>query len=901
MRVKTGLLLTLLLLMSFAFIGCNSKITLTIDPDHYTMAVGDEVTLAPVVKNVDGNSSVEYTISNPEIVSITNHVMKALAKGSTTVEAMVQGHEDTKVTFTVEVKEFVVEGETKIHIGTTTQLQVKVDGTVVSAVEYSSNNPSVATVSEQGLVTGVAEGKANITVKAEGMETTIQIEVSQIVLNITGPVMVEVGKTIQLTATADGVEATNVEWSSSNTSLATVNNQGVVTGVAFGQVSITAKVGTAQTSTDIDVVGEDNVAPTITLDTSVTQQNLTLNYNSAFNPLEGIKAEDERDGEITSKIKIDGNVNTRIVGEYTLTYTVEDAAGNVSNPLVRKITVIWNYNITFIGHAGCYSGLMNTEEAFIKAATLHGYQAIECDVKQTKDGVFVTCHDDTFGGKALAQTNWNDIKDVEITQTRGGVSYTSKICTFKRYLEICKQYNVKAVVELKSSAGITNSDQSRMGALMKEIEEVGMVDNVIFLGSQYNCLIWTRNNGCDTIPCQYLVNSIESETFYNRCLDNDLDISFNVDPQYNNSQEWIDRYHEAGIKVACYTFSQYQTVNDLQKWIDMGVDFVTCDVLRPYEVKLPEYHEEPELPMYTVTFEDWDGRIIKEAHVKEGRKAVSPIDPTRLGYRFTGWSQNFDKVTDNMTVRAQYEIIEYTITYVANNTPLVETSWANKQEFVTELYTDWFNWLDTMVGKVTGLSKSGNTFTFAKNSRTATWSTVEEMMKIDIYDFEVTISNTAYKPVVRESKYTPVEPEIDDNYFLNTEPYRSKYRGMDAYLVHAAEVGYSGYATDWKPLSSGKIQIWFRFHQWQKGTSIVAFDTLPKKYVESETTDIEVTLPTTPVKYTIEEAITLPQPTAVGATFGGWYLDPMCTGDEVKTIEKGSTGNVTLYAKWITE
>ena len=90
-----------------------------------------------------------------------------------------------------------------------------------------------------------------------------------------------------------------------------------------------------------------------------------------------------------------------------------------------------------------------------------------------------------------------------------------------------------AVIELKSSNGITNTDQSRMPALMAEIKRCGMLENVIFLGSQYNCLIWVKQNGYTEIPCQYLVNSIESDTVFNLCAENGLDVSFNI--AYSNS------------------------------------------------------------------------------------------------------------------------------------------------------------------------------------------------------------------------------------------------------------------------------------------------------------------------------------------------------------------------------
>lgn len=44
--------------------------------------------------------------------------------------------------------------------------------------------------------------------------------------------------------------------------------------------------------------------------------------------------------------------------------------------------------------------------------------------------------------------------------------------------------------------------------------------------------------------------------------------------------------------------------------------------------------------------------------------------------------------------------------------------------------------------------------------------------------------------------------------------------------------------------------------------------------------------------------ISLPTPVKSGYAFFGWYTKPDFSGDKVTTIPKGSTGNLTLYAKW---
>ena len=92
-----------------------------------------------------------------------------------------------------------------------------------------------------------------------------------------------------------------------------------------------------------------------------------------------------------------------------------------------------------------------------------------------------------------------------------------------------------------------------------------------------------------------------------------------------------------------------------------------------YEGKTVEAEKEltvtynPPLVTYTVTFKDFDQRIIEEQVVEEGHAAIAPEDPDRLGYRFTGWSRSFDNVTSNISVLARYTIIEYPIKFLKNS------------------------------------------------------------------------------------------------------------------------------------------------------------------------------------------------------------------------------------------
>lgn len=118
-------------------------------------------------------------------------------------------------------------------------------------IEWTSNNESVATVSPTGLVTAIKDGKATITVKTndggfsavcEVTENKKIIPVSEVELNKIELTLDE-GKEEKLVVTVKPDDATDksVVWESSNTAVATVDQEGLVKAVKDGTAKITVK------------------------------------------------------------------------------------------------------------------------------------------------------------------------------------------------------------------------------------------------------------------------------------------------------------------------------------------------------------------------------------------------------------------------------------------------------------------------------------------------------------------------------------------------------------------------------------------------------------------------------------------------------------------------------------
>ena len=152
----------------------------------------------------------------------------------------------------------------------------------------------------------------------------------------------------------------------------------------------------------------------------------------------------------------------------------------------------WAWKPTFIGHRGSYRGVMTTVEAYTNGVDYYGYEGLECDVRVTLDGQYVISHDETTnavgGNLTVANATLAQLQAENYTQTRGGVTYTGKICTVAEYLDICIEKNVIPVVELKWTTGINNNDMSNFPGLAALIEEKGLTSKAIILTSMRNSL-----------------------------------------------------------------------------------------------------------------------------------------------------------------------------------------------------------------------------------------------------------------------------------------------------------------------------------------------------------------------------------------------------------------------------
>jgi len=218
-----------------------------------TLLVGSNTQATAILRDANGGvlaRSTEWSSDNTAVATVTpNGRVTALAIGSANITATSEGHSGsatlTVVITTVSSVSVALDAQ-MLAPGSRTQATATpkdASGTPLIGKQYawSSDNPSVATVTAQGVVTAVATGTANIVATVEGTTGSGPLTVAASAgygLSTEKIRVVNIGTTF--TPTLSGAGAGAATFASRATSVATVNAQGVITGVGEGQVWVAA-------------------------------------------------------------------------------------------------------------------------------------------------------------------------------------------------------------------------------------------------------------------------------------------------------------------------------------------------------------------------------------------------------------------------------------------------------------------------------------------------------------------------------------------------------------------------------------------------------------------------------------------------------------------------------------
>ena len=143
-----------------------------------------------------------------------------------------------------------------LFVGKGEKLTATVTNGGSNKVVWSSSDKNVATVNQSGNVTAVRAGTATIAAKCGGVEAFCTVRVTapiSVSLNKTR-LTLTVGKSEKLIATVKNADNNPINWSSSNTSVATVDQNGNVTAKGTGTVTITVECGGIKAICSVTVI-----------------------------------------------------------------------------------------------------------------------------------------------------------------------------------------------------------------------------------------------------------------------------------------------------------------------------------------------------------------------------------------------------------------------------------------------------------------------------------------------------------------------------------------------------------------------------------------------------------------------------------------------------------------------
>jgi trimeric autotransporter adhesin len=227
----------------------TSAVAISVSPTAVSVPVGLTTALTATVTGTP-NTAVTWGSSNIFVATVdANGVVTAVAPGAATITvrsvADPQRTADATVTVTPAIGVSVQPPTASMETGQTRQFTAVVSGTANQGVTWTTSNPAVATVSASGLVTAVGAGAATITARSVVDTTktaTAQVSVVPPVVVTVSPALVDLplGAVTTLTAAVTGTQNPAVVWSSSDTTVATVDTLGVVRTRAEGSALITA-------------------------------------------------------------------------------------------------------------------------------------------------------------------------------------------------------------------------------------------------------------------------------------------------------------------------------------------------------------------------------------------------------------------------------------------------------------------------------------------------------------------------------------------------------------------------------------------------------------------------------------------------------------------------------------
>ncbi|WP_066189786.1 MULTISPECIES: glycerophosphodiester phosphodiesterase [Gracilibacillus] len=224
-----------------------------------------------------------------------------------------------------------------------------------------------------------------------------------------------------------------------------------------------------------------------------------------------------------------------------------------------------------IAHRGASSDAPeNTLAAFQKAID-HGADSIELDVRLTKDGVPVICHDATIkrtsdGTAAIHEANLSELKQCDFGSWFDPSFAGEEIPTLDETLRLVKDTDMDLNIEVKNSPIIHVGIEQKMIDL---VHKYGMQDRVLFSSFDHQCL--KRIHLLDARVKIGFILHMNLVHLFDYIKNSGIE-AYSIHPHhFYTTKGMVSEAHACGIKVYPYTIDDMELA---EQYLAKGVDGV---------------------------------------------------------------------------------------------------------------------------------------------------------------------------------------------------------------------------------------------------------------------------------------------------------------------------------------
>ncbi len=458
--------------------------SITLDPAEATLEEEQALSITAVVMPENAEYElIEWSSDNSAVASVSEHgVVTALTPGKAVITASVEG-KTAVCAITVNKKIIDVQSvtldkkELSLTVGDESALAASVtpDNATNASVQWSSSAPDVATVDQNGKVTAVAEGQAQITASAGEHSDICTVTVTKAEVPVTsvkifeGDLTIDKGTDTLLTAKVLPDDATDktVTWTSSDENIVKVDQNGNITAVGVGEATVTASAGDVSGACRITVKEPVVIVESVSIsETSVT---LKTGENTALSAT--VRPDNATDKTVTwssedtkiATVDQSGKVTAVAVGTTTVTASAGNKFANCTVTVVSSTIEVESVTLS-------KSALdMKTGQTATLAATVLPENATDKTVAWTSSDTKIVTVDQngnvtavTAGTATITASAGNSSATCTVTVTEPAQLIDIPDAAFKKYLVENFDTDKDGGISVEEAAAITSISCSKL-------------------------------------------------------------------------------------------------------------------------------------------------------------------------------------------------------------------------------------------------------------------------------------------------------------------------------------------------------------------------------------------------------------------------------------------------------